>query len=76
MIKKKFVLRFRRSCGWGCGESDAEYWNNELTYDGSSESGPNPDWLVEGENVLTILGIDSTWGGGDGEQWLDVELVG
>ncbi len=64
-----------RSCGWGCGESDAEYWNNELTYDGSSESGPNPDWLVEGENVLAILGIDSTWGGGDGEQWLDVELV-
>ena len=64
-----------RSCGWGCGESDADYWNNELTYDGSSESGPNPDWLIEGENVLAILGIDSTWGGGDGEQWLDVELV-
>jgi len=68
-----------RSCasGWGCSESDAEYWNHELTYDGSSESGPNPDWLVEGENILAILGRDtsSTWGSGDDEQWLDVELV-
>ncbi len=64
-----------RSCGWGCGESDAEYWNHELTYDGSSESGPNPEWLIIGENVLAIRGTDSTWGGGDGEQWLDVELV-
>ena len=58
----------------GCYEGDAEYWNNVLTYDGSQYSGPNPDWLIEGENVLVILGIDITWGG-DTEQWLDAELA-
>jgi len=58
----------------GCYEGDAEYWNNVLTYDGSQYSGPNPDWLIEGENVLVILGLDITWGG-DTEQWLDVELA-
>ena len=68
-----------RDCSWyqnhdGCYEGDAEYWNNVLTYDGSQYSGPNPDWLVEGENVLVILGIDITWGG-DTDQWLDVELA-
>ena len=68
-----------RDCSWyqnhdGCYEGDPEYWNNELTYDGGYQSGPNPDWLVEGENVLVILGIDITWGG-DTEQWLDVELL-
>ena len=58
----------------GCYEGDAEYWNNVLTYDGGQYSGPNPDWLIEGENVLVILGLDITWGG-DTEQWLDVELA-
>jgi len=58
----------------GCYEGDAEYWDNVLTYDGSSESGPNPDWLLEGTNVLAILGIDITYGG-DTDQWIDVELV-
>jgi len=67
-----------RDCSWyqnhdGCYEGDPEYWNNRLTYDGGYQSGPNPDWLVDGENVLVILGIDITWGG-DTEQWLDVEL--
>ncbi|MDP6846456.1 MAG: CARDB domain-containing protein [Candidatus Poseidoniia archaeon] len=57
-----------------CYQGDAAYWNNELTYDGGSQSGPNQDWLVEGDNVLAILGRDSTWGG-DPDQWLDVELV-
>ena len=57
-----------------CYEGDAAYWDNILTYDGSSQSGPNPDWLVGGTNVLAILGYDITWGG-DTDQWLDVELV-
>lgn len=57
-----------------CYQGDTAYWNNELTYDGGSQSGPNQDWLVEGDNVLAILGRDSTWGG-DPDQWLDVELV-
>ena len=68
-----------RDCSWyqnhdGCYEDDPDYWNNILTYDGSQSSGPNPDWLVEGENVLAILAIDITWGG-DTEQWLDFELA-
>ena len=68
-----------RDCSWyqnhdGCYEGDPEYWNNRLTYDGGYQSGPNPDWLINGENVLVILGIDITWGG-DTEQWLDVELL-
>ena len=58
----------------GCYEDDPDYWNNILIYDGSQSSGPNPDWLVEGENVLAILAIDITWGG-DTEQWLDFELA-
>ena len=58
-----------------CYEGDAAYWNNELTYNGGSQSGPNPDWLVEGDNVLAILGRDNTGWNPDGEQWLDVELV-
>ena len=57
-----------------CYEGDAAYWDNILTYDGSSQSGPNPDWLVGGTNVLAILGYDISWGG-DSDQWLDVELV-
>ena len=68
-----------RDCSWyqnhdGCYEDDPDYWNNVLTYDGSQHSGPNPDWLVEGENVLVVLVIDITWGG-DTEQWLDFELA-
>ena len=68
-----------RDCSWyqnhdGCYEGDADYWNNVLTYDGNQYSGPNPDWLIDGENVLVILGIDITWGG-DTDQWLDVELA-
>ena len=58
----------------GCYEGDAAYWDNVLTYDGSSESGPNPDWLVNGDNVLAILAIDITYGQ-DTDQWIDVELV-
>ncbi|MEC7930136.1 MAG: CARDB domain-containing protein [Candidatus Thermoplasmatota archaeon] len=57
-----------------CYQGDTAYWNNELTYNGGSQSGPNQDWLVEGDNVLAILGRDSTWGG-DPNQWLDVEFV-
>ena len=68
-----------RDCSWyqnhdGCYEDDPDYWNNVLTYDGSQHSGPNPDWLVEGENVLVVLAIDITWGG-DTEQWLDFEFA-
>ena len=68
-----------RDCSWyqnhdGCYEDDPEYWNNILTYNGNQHSGPNPDWLVEGENILAILCIDITWGG-DTEQWLDFELA-
>ncbi|MAP84771.1 MAG: hypothetical protein CMF83_03470 [Candidatus Marinimicrobia bacterium] len=62
-----------------CYENDPEYWktngDNFLTYDGSSESGPNPDWLVDGENLLAILAYDHCCYQGDQDQWIDVELV-
>jgi len=62
-----------------CFERNPEYWNededNFLTYDGSDESGPNPDWLVDGENLLAILAYDYCCWQGDNDQWIDVELV-
>ena len=62
-----------------CYERNPEYWktngDNFLTYDGSSESGPNPDWLVEGENLLAILVYDHCCYQGDPHQWIDAELV-
>ena len=62
-----------------CYERNPEYWktngDNFLTYDGSSESGPNPDWLVDGENLLAILVYDHCCYQGDPHQWIDAELV-
>ena len=62
-----------------CYENDPEYWktngDNFLTYDGSSESGPNPDWLVDGENLLAILAYDHCCYQESPAQWIDVELV-
>ena len=62
-----------------CYENNPEYWktngDNFLTYDGSSESGPNPDWLVDGENLLAILVYDHCCYQGDPNQWIDAELV-
>ena len=62
-----------------CYENDPEYWktngDNFLTYDGSSESGPNPDWLIDGENLLAILVYDHCCYQGDPNQWIDAELV-
>ena len=62
-----------------CYERNPEYWktngDNFLTYDGSSESGPNPDWIVDGENLLAILVYDHCCYQGDPHQWIDAELV-
>ena len=62
-----------------CYERNPEYWktngDNFLTYDGSSESGPNPDWLIDGENLLAILVYDHCCYQGDPHQWIDAELV-
>ena len=62
-----------------CYENDPEYWktngDNFLTYDGSVESGPNPDWLVDGENLLAILAYDHCCYQESPAQWIDVELV-
>ena len=62
-----------------CYENNPEYWktngDNFLTYDGSSESGPNPDWLIDGENLLAILVYDHCCYQGDPNQWIDAELV-
>ena len=62
-----------------CYERNPEYWktngDNFLTYDGSPESGPNPDWIVDGENLLAILVYDHCCYQGDPHQWIDAELV-
>lgn len=62
-----------------CYENNPEYWktngDNFLTYDGSNESGPNPDWLIDGENLLAILVYDHCCYQGDPNQWIDAELI-
>ncbi len=62
-----------------CYERNPEYWktngDNFLTYDGTSQSGPNPEWLVDGENLLAILVYDHCCYQGDPHQWIDAELV-
>ena len=62
-----------------CYENNPEYWktngDNFLTYDGSSQSGPNPEWLLDGENLLAILVYDHCCYQSDPNQWIDAELV-
>jgi len=59
-----------RDCtGWGggCYNGNVTYWDQRVEFD--------PELLVEGENLVAIMGVDSTYQGGDGNQWLDLELV-
>ncbi len=50
----------------GCYESEAEYWNKEISID--------VDLFIEGNNTLVLVGRDSLWQGGDNTTWLDCEL--
>tara|TARA_B100001029_G_scaffold93618_1_gene76824 strand:+ start:4380 stop:8030 length:3651 start_codon:yes stop_codon:yes gene_type:complete len=53
------------SYSWGCyGEGD--YWDASINF--------NNSWLNEGENLLAIAGRDETYQGGNGQQWLDLNL--
>ena len=53
---------------WGndCYEGDAEYWNKIVNFD--------TNILVDGENLLVLVGRDSLYQGGDNTTWLDCEL--
>ncbi len=49
----------------GCyGEGD--YWGASINF--------NNSWLNEGENLLAVAGRDETYQGGNGQQWLDLNL--
>ena len=50
----------------GCYESEAEYWNKDISI--------NINLFTEGNNTLVLVGRDSLWGGGDNTTWLDCEL--
>ena len=53
------------SYSWGCyGEGD--YWDASISF--------NKSWLREGENLLAVAGRDETYQGGNGQQWLDLNL--
>lgn len=59
-----------RDCtGWGggCYNENVTYWDQQIDLD--------PGLLRAGENLLAVLGQDRTYQGGDGNQWLDLELV-
>ena len=59
------LIRDCLSYSWGC-YLDGDYWGASITF--------NTSWLKEGENLLAIAGRDETYQGGNGQQWLDMEL--
>jgi len=61
-------INIQNCLSWGnnCYEGDAEYWNRAVNFD--------TNILLEGENVLVLVGRDSLYQGGDNTTWLDCEL--